>query len=318
MAANTFDILPKPPPDNDNKGWKRWFYKVAEILNGGIPGSSTVLSVPATQNTTGLTIKKGELCGFGGVSNKTIDIRLFIADGTQYAYSVLGLASENIVDDGLGYLIYYGEVTGIDTSAWNVGDILFASPTAAGKLTNVMPIPPNVRVIVGTVLVKSTNGTVFVRIYPQLRPSYGTFASLVNQQAPVANTAYILKFEVTASSNGIQYNTGTGEFTVGTSAQYIINSSIQIGSTTNSVRTIVFWLVVNGIARQGTTRGITLSDSSVITMASISYNPILLEGDHVQIEYAVSATGPFIKAGTNVVPSPASNSATIVFQQLNI
>ena len=29
----TFNILQKPPPEGDSKGWYRWYYRVAEILN---------------------------------------------------------------------------------------------------------------------------------------------------------------------------------------------------------------------------------------------------------------------------------------------
>jgi len=28
-----FNILQKPPPKDDERGWYRWFYRVAEILN---------------------------------------------------------------------------------------------------------------------------------------------------------------------------------------------------------------------------------------------------------------------------------------------
>jgi hypothetical protein len=28
-----FNLLQKPPPDDDKKGWYRWFYRVCELLN---------------------------------------------------------------------------------------------------------------------------------------------------------------------------------------------------------------------------------------------------------------------------------------------
>ena len=35
--ATTFNILQKPPPDEDEKGWYRWYYKVTELLNNSFP-----------------------------------------------------------------------------------------------------------------------------------------------------------------------------------------------------------------------------------------------------------------------------------------
>jgi hypothetical protein len=31
-----FNVLAKPPTKEDEKGWYRWFYRVCEILNGGV------------------------------------------------------------------------------------------------------------------------------------------------------------------------------------------------------------------------------------------------------------------------------------------
>lgn len=35
MVGTNFNILQKPPPDTDKKGWERWYYRVCELLNGG-------------------------------------------------------------------------------------------------------------------------------------------------------------------------------------------------------------------------------------------------------------------------------------------
>jgi len=32
-----FDILQKPPPEDDTRGWYRWFYRVCELLNNAWP-----------------------------------------------------------------------------------------------------------------------------------------------------------------------------------------------------------------------------------------------------------------------------------------
>jgi hypothetical protein len=44
-----FNFLEKPPPEGDNNGWNRWFYKVCQILNdiaSVMPSLDTLMPVP--------------------------------------------------------------------------------------------------------------------------------------------------------------------------------------------------------------------------------------------------------------------------------
>lgn len=85
---------------------------------------------------------------------------------------VMGVATENIALNGWGYVTYFGEVRGVNTTggaeAWADGDILYYNPLVAGGLTKNKPAAPNPIVIVAAVVHAARNGTLFVR------PTYGS------------------------------------------------------------------------------------------------------------------------------------------------
>jgi len=315
-----FDILWKPPPALvEKKEDYRWFYRICELMNGGVTGATTMLSVPAAENKTGATIKKGQLCGYAGVSNGTMDLQLYLANGTQPAYSVLGVASADIKPNELGYLVYYGTIDGIDTSAWPVGTVLFASEITPGALTDVVPVPPNLRIVVGSVLTQSANGSIFVRIYPQLRADYGSWGNFASMTPAAANTAYPILFPVVTSAKGLTYNNATGTFTVATGGQYQITCTLQIKSTSNSPRQLAAWLVINTIDVVGSAQEVSLSDNNTQMIMTLLFTPVLAKGDTFRLMYASSAaTTPFIAAGIALSPAPNLRSASIIVTQVNI
>jgi hypothetical protein len=97
----------------------------------------------------------------------------FVADGNTREVRYLGLATENISTGVNGFVTHFGYVRGLDTRGtdpssiavgdenWSVGDILYAHPTVAGKLTNVKP---KHEIIVAIVIIRNqTSGVLFVR-----------------------------------------------------------------------------------------------------------------------------------------------------------
>jgi hypothetical protein len=109
----------------------------------------------------------------------------------------LGLATQDISNGVNGVITYFGYVRGLDTrgtantaisvgdETWAVGDQLYVHPTAAGKLTNVEPAAPNVKICVASILIRNqTAGVVFVRPTTNL---YMTDLSDVQITTPAAN-----------------------------------------------------------------------------------------------------------------------------------
>ena len=130
------------------------------------------------RNNTGSTIPKGTLVSASGAEpSGRIDVAPHSTTGTQDSeLRVMGMATANISNGVNGEVISFGTLVGIDTrgdtasaiavgdETWAEGDILYAHPTVAGKLTKVRP-QHDLAVAFITVRHAST-GQIAVRIIP--------------------------------------------------------------------------------------------------------------------------------------------------------
>ena len=118
------------------------------------------------ENATGVTIPKGSVVGFAGVSaNNVISVTPYLADGSTPSLYILGVMAHDLPNASqIGYCTVWGHVACIDTSAFSVGDILYASPTVAGDFTATKPTAPdNVIPLAAVLEADATNGEIFVR-----------------------------------------------------------------------------------------------------------------------------------------------------------
>lgn len=118
------------------------------------------------RNTTGSTIPKGTPVyanGTVGGSGK-ITVAPFIADGSIPARLLLGVTTEDIGNNTNGKVADFGRINNFNTSAWNDGDILWASETVAGGWTATEPVAPNLKLAIAFVAYShSNNGILYVR-----------------------------------------------------------------------------------------------------------------------------------------------------------
>ena len=105
------------------------------------------------RNNTGSTILKGTLVSATGAEpSGRVDVGPFESTGLQDSeLRVMGVATSNISNGSNGTVMTFGALKNIDTrgtassaiavgdETWAEGDILYAHPTVAGKLTNVRP-----------------------------------------------------------------------------------------------------------------------------------------------------------------------------------
>lgn len=127
------------------------------------------------RNETLSTISNGTLLYANGVTagSGRITAAPFTADGSVREVRLLGIATEDISNGVNGFVTHFGYVRDLDTrgnvassiavgdETWAVGDILYAHPTAAGKLTNVRP---KHEISVAIVIIRhASTGVVFVR-----------------------------------------------------------------------------------------------------------------------------------------------------------
>lgn len=152
------------------------------------------------KNTSGGDILNGTPVMFTGTlgASGKLTFGKAVADGSAPAIYMMGVATEDIANNGFGYITSFGKVRGFNTSGtpygetWNDGDILYFSPTAPGTWTNVRPAAPNLDLPVAVVLNAATGGSgeIFVRM-----KTGETVDELHDVQAPSPSDGDILEYD---------------------------------------------------------------------------------------------------------------------------
>lgn len=119
-------------------------------------------------------IANGELVMFtGAVGASGVITGAPSSVGLTEGLRIMGVATMDIAANDFGYVTNFGLVRGIDTTAWNDGDILYYDPHNIGSMTNVRPTSPDEVVIVAAVVNSgpSGSGSLFIRptFYPNLK-----------------------------------------------------------------------------------------------------------------------------------------------------
>jgi hypothetical protein len=190
------------------------------VLGAGDVDSKSTSSVYLVRNNTGSTILKGTLVSASGAEpSGRIDVEPFAAvGGINSELTVMGMATANISNGVNGEVISFGTLTGLDTrgnvassiavgdETWAEGDILFAHPTVAGKLTKVRP-QHDLAVAFITVRHAST-GQIAVRIVPgnnhlEWMHDVSISGSVQNNEILAYNSSSSLWINQTASEAGL-------------------------------------------------------------------------------------------------------------------
>jgi hypothetical protein len=151
----------------------------------------------AVKNQTGSTITKGTACGFAGTvgSSGRLLTKPYLANGVESSTFFMGVAAEEILDGEDGKVLWFGRIRGLNTNAFDEGDILYVSTSSAGGFQTTVPQAPNNIIQVAAVITKSTNqGTIFVR---------PTIGSNINKDEGV-------KITTAANNQSLVYNSSTG------------------------------------------------------------------------------------------------------------
>ena len=270
-------------------------------------------------NFTGVTIPNGTVVGFtGAVPDSALSVAPYLANGATNTLYVVGVMTHDLPDTGQkGYCTVWGFVRDVDTSGFTLGDILYASPTVAGGLTNVKPTAPNNVVPIAAVLqVSATSGVIFVRPTIEQQIYYGEFTKLNSQSPAAINTAYPLLFTNTEIANGVSIGGTTSQIIVAQAGLYNIAGSVQITSTNASQKAIWVWLRKNGTtnfpnsARVAST---TLNNGYVVVTLNEVYS--LLAGDFIEVMYAADSTNISIATVAATAFAPAAPAVILAVTQ---
>jgi hypothetical protein len=317
------DLAPRVPSQRDpvvdrgalaTRAWFRFF----QLLQSSIEDAS-LLQYTVVQNVTGSTIPKGTVVGFAGVgSNNVLSVAPYLADGSQPSLYILGIMAEELPDSGAtGLCCVWGNVSGIDTSAFNVGDVLYANPTVAGALTNVKPTAPDNVIPIAAVLISSaTAGDIFVRPTIEQQRYYGDFNKTADQSPAVINTAYALTFDNTRIANGVSIGSPASRIVVSQSGLYQFNATVQISSGNSSPKDVYVWFRKNGTNVPNSTRLVTIDvNNGYIPIALIE--AFSLEANaYIELMFASTDTAITIDNVAATAFSPAAPAAVLSVTQL--
>jgi nitrogen fixation protein len=123
-----------------------------------------------TPNTT-LTKAAYQAVRVSGAQGGRLAVALAQANNDNNSADTIGLVTETIATNQEGFIITVGQIENINTTGslqgetWVDGDVLYLSPTVAGRLTNIKPTGAGHIIVIGYVeYAHANNGKIYVKI----------------------------------------------------------------------------------------------------------------------------------------------------------
>lgn len=277
-------------------------------------------------NTTGVTIPNGTVVGFAGATPDALLVAPYLADGSSPTLYILGVMTHDLPDSGeKGYCTVWGFVRDLDTSAFAAGDVLYASPTVAGGLTNVKPTAPdNVVPVAACIVSDATAGVIFVRPTIEQQQYYGTFADTTTQTLAAAYTPQAVTFNKTEIALGISRGTPTSRIVTANSGFYNFQFSAQVSSSNASAKKLWIWPRVNGVDIPDSNSEITVAGGGTVLVPAWNWTQSMNANDYFQIMWAaedvtVQLVNVAAQTGANGTPTfarPAVPSMILTVTQV--
>jgi hypothetical protein len=179
------------------------------------------------------TITKGQLCMFTGAVGSSGVLTAAPSTAIPFAEAIIGVAAENIANNGFGLVQSVGTLRGVDTSAFLDGDILYYNSAVTGGFTKTYPASGPV--VIAAAVAKSGSGgsgVLTVRISFQTRVTGSTGISVVQGNDTVALTNTGVTSAV--AGTGISVSGATGAVTVTNTAPDQVVSLTGAGTTSIS------------------------------------------------------------------------------------
>ena len=138
----------------------------------GLAGGNTNLQIGQDEfvyvhNNTGSTITKGQVVYISGSQGQRLTVALARANADATSISVVGFANENIANNADGFVATVGLVSGINTSGFADGAVIWLSPTVPGGFTTTKPVAPNHLVLLGYVVKGGSAGAGSIYVFTQ-------------------------------------------------------------------------------------------------------------------------------------------------------
>ena len=139
------------------------------ILKNGVDLVARIVN-KVTPNAT-LTKANYEAVRVSGATGGRMSVELAQANNDTNSADTIGLVCETIATNQEGFIITVGQILDINTTGslqgetWSDGDVLYLSPTTAGKITKVKPTGNGHIVVIGYVeYAHAVNGSIYVKV----------------------------------------------------------------------------------------------------------------------------------------------------------
>ena len=320
VATDYIDLSESPAPVDKTRrlSWNTTDQTVNLGMDYGVTQQIGQETYARVGNTTGVTIPNGTVVGFAGATSNALLVAPYLADGSQPTLYILGIMTHDLPDSGeKGYCTTWGFVRDMDTSAFSPGDLLYASPTVAGALTNTKPTAPdNVIPLAACITSNATTGIVFVRPTIQQMQYYGVFTKTTDQTPAVINTEYLLTFDNTQISNGVTIGGTTSEIIVPESGLYQFDATVQLTSGSSSSKNIWVWWKKNGTAIANSARLVTSDVNNGYIPIALNETVSLAANEYVELAFAADSTNVTVDSVAATAFAPAAPAVVLSVTQV--
>lgn len=270
-------------------------------------------------NNTGVTIPNGSCLGINPATNSYV---LFIADGTLSPITIVGVTTQDIPNGTQGRITVWGRVRDIDTTGtpfgevWTAGQVLYVSTTVAGGFTNAKPTAPNLSLPIAQVIsVNASTGQIAVRPTVEQQLFYGQFAKTSDQTPSAVNTANALTWDSALIGNGITIGGTTSQIIVANAGLYKFSVSLQLTSSSASVKNVWIWFRKNGVDVASSSMITSLDSATAIRTPSRDLFFSLAAGDYIEIMFASDSTAMTVDNIAATAFAPAAPAALLSVNQ---
>ena len=140
------------------------------VIKNGVDLMARVVN-KVTPNTT-LTKAAYQVVKVSGAQGQRLAVGLAQANNDNNSADTIGVVTETIATNQEGFILTVGQLEGINTTGslqsetWSDGDVLYLSPTTAGRITNIKPTGLTGHIVVIGYVEYShiNNGKIYVKI----------------------------------------------------------------------------------------------------------------------------------------------------------
>jgi len=320
VATDYIDLSESPAPTSKTRrlAWSTTDQTLNLGMAYGVTQQIGQETYARVGNTTGSTIPNGTVVGFAGATSNALLVAPYLADGSQPTLYILGVMTHDLPDSGQkGYCTTWGFVRDLDTSAFSPGDLLYASPTVAGALTNTKPTAPdNVIPLAACITSSATTGVIFVRPTIQQMQYYGVFTKTTDQTPAAINTEYLLTFDNTQISNGVTIGGTTSQIIVPESGLYQFDATVQLTSGSSSSKNIWVWWKKNGTVIANSARLVTSDVNNGYIPIALNETISLAANEYVELAFAADSINVTVDSVASTAFAPAAPAVVLSVTQV--